>query len=515
MASNREGPLSYANNPSSSSSPIAVSDHLDPTFLTADPSGSTSAAPPIASKTTLVFSMKVPVVVMPSSVSLRPSFWIEVRLEMHLGLINRDLGFLTRKTRLTICEGHDGTETSNGDVLIFPDMIRYRRLTHFDVDTFVEEVLVKDGEWLPGTPETLKGFYVFVCSHGSRDRRSGVCGPALLSTFKEEIELRGLRGKVSVSPCSHIGGHKYAGNVIIFGSSINGVINGHWYGYVTPDDVSILLEQHIGKGEIVDWLWRGQMGLSEEEQIKSQEQGLQLNGETDVGKGTNKLTQLQIDEACTAATNSKVEVVKCYQQNGKSSCCQNPALPHEETLDANEKGVKVSPEKKRSSKRILSQINSGKGLSTCKVCTMPTRLESWEHEDTYAALAVAFAVVSVGVAYSCYKQSRVQRVATKAVMINQPPRGDLVCYQGFEVDIIQLSTLRPFNELESPFRPPNFWNSDSIVLAILAPSESDSGISTWTDPCLIGETDSRRAAAVGCNCIPVDGSRDPRRNNCQ
>lgn len=30
------------------------------------------------------------------------------------------------KTRLTICEGHDGTETSNGDVLIFPDMIRYR-----------------------------------------------------------------------------------------------------------------------------------------------------------------------------------------------------------------------------------------------------------------------------------------------------------------------------------------------------------------------------------------------------
>lgn len=28
------------------------------------------------------------------------------------------------------------------------------------------------------------------------------------------------------------------------------------YGYVTPGDVSILLEQHIGKGEIVDRLWR-------------------------------------------------------------------------------------------------------------------------------------------------------------------------------------------------------------------------------------------------------------------
>jgi len=103
-----------------------------------------------------------------------------------------------------------------------------RRLTHFDVDTFVEEVLVKDGEWLPGTPEKLKGSYVFVCSHGSRDRRCGVCGPALVSRFEEEIELHGLQGKVSVSPCSHIGGHKYAGNVIIFGSSFKGAVTGDW-----------------------------------------------------------------------------------------------------------------------------------------------------------------------------------------------------------------------------------------------------------------------------------------------
>nr|ACU21376.1 unknown [Glycine max] len=84
-----------------------------------------------------------------------------------------------KETCLTICEGHDGTETSNGDVLIFPDMIRYRRLTHFDVEIFVEEVLVKEGNWLPGNPESLKASYVFVCSHGSRDRRCGVFGPIL------------------------------------------------------------------------------------------------------------------------------------------------------------------------------------------------------------------------------------------------------------------------------------------------------------------------------------------------
>lgn len=28
------------------------------------------------------------------------------------------------------------------------------------------------------------------------------------------------------------------------------------YGYVTPDDVPALLDQHIGKGEIIEHLWR-------------------------------------------------------------------------------------------------------------------------------------------------------------------------------------------------------------------------------------------------------------------
>ncbi|KAH9331460.1 hypothetical protein KI387_003568, partial [Taxus chinensis] len=181
---------------------------------------------------------------------------------------------IPRKTRLTICEGRDGTETSNGDVLIFPDMIRYKGLTHFDVDTFVEEVLVKDTEWLSGNPEILTGSHIFVCSHASRDRRCGVCGPALIRRFKEEIESRGLRGHVSVSPCSHIGGHKYAGNIMIYGPNADGQVTGHWYGYVTPDDAPILLDQHIGKNEIVDRLWRGQMGLTEEEQEQAQQERL-------------------------------------------------------------------------------------------------------------------------------------------------------------------------------------------------------------------------------------------------
>ncbi|KAM1276336.1 hypothetical protein ACFX13_029572 [Malus domestica] len=312
---------------------------------------------------------------------------------------------LIDETRLTICEGHDGTETSNGDVLIFPDMIRYRRLTHFDVDTFVEEVLVKDGEWLPGTPETLKGSYVFVCSHGSRDRRCGVCGPPLINRFREEVELHGLQGKVSVSPCSHIGGHKYAGNVIMFGSNCNRKVSGHWYGYVAPEDVPVLLEQHVGKGEIVDWLWRGQMGLSEEQQKESQERRLQLNGETNVGKTTTELTQPKERGMNTSVCRSQIEIGGCCQENG-NSCCQNATLMENiNSPDLNEIAAKpTAAEKKKSSRKPLSRMNSGKGASTRKVCAVPTWFQTWEREDTYAAVAVVCAAVSVAVAYKCYKQ---------------------------------------------------------------------------------------------------------------
>ncbi|KAL8195606.1 hypothetical protein R6Q57_026009 [Mikania cordata] len=297
---------------------------------------------------------------------------------------------MKKQTRLTICEGHDGTETSNGDVLIFPDMVRYRRLTHFDADTFVEEVLVKDGEWLPGSPEPLTGSYIFVCAHGARDKRCGVCGPALVSRFKEEIESRGYQGKVSVRPCSHIGGHKYAGNVIIFGSNNHQKVTGHWYGYVMPDDVPMLLDQHIEKGEIVDGLWRGQMGLSEEDQMIAQERRVKPIGDGNLERSIEDVSQVAAGGG------------GC-QANGGSPCCQ-VSNPPENAVNFNLE-TKINGEKKKSAKNQISINIGNKGAPTPhKVCTMPTWLETWEREDVYAALALIGAAVSVAVAYNCYRQ---------------------------------------------------------------------------------------------------------------
>ncbi|XP_034684123.1 actin patches distal protein 1-like [Vitis riparia] len=152
------------------------------------------------------------------------------------------------KTKFTICEGHDGTELSDGDVLIFPEMIKYKSLKDSDVDSFVDNVMVNGKPWVSGTQEGLTGSHIFECAHGSRDNRCGVCGPVLIQKLKEEIDLRGLGDQVFVTPYSHVGGPKYAGNLIIYSRNPEGKIMGHRYGYVSPNDVPELLVQHIGKG---------------------------------------------------------------------------------------------------------------------------------------------------------------------------------------------------------------------------------------------------------------------------
>ncbi|GAA0170167.1 hypothetical protein LIER_24486 [Lithospermum erythrorhizon] len=269
---------------------------------------------------------------------------------------------LRKNTRLTICEGHDGTETSNGEVLIFPDRIRYRRLTHFDIDIFIEEVLVKDGEWSPGTAEALRGWYVFVCCHGTRDRRCGVCGPAVVDRFREEIQLRGLQRKVSISVCSHVGGHRYAGNVITFGPNSKKEINGHWY----------------VKREIIDDLWRGQMGLSEEDHIKAHEERLKVDEKINVMSSDNST---QCNENNTDVCKSH-ESMECCQANGSYGCCQDSLSPD---ASNNSEFNKPSPKLlavKRSFFKQLRQNKNVKGVPSRSVYSIPTWYENWECEDT-------------------------------------------------------------------------------------------------------------------------------------
>ena len=125
---------------------------------------------------------------------------------------------------------------------------------------------------------------ILICGHDSRDSRCGILGPLLRKEFNlyvaglptDSTPLTGLsvRDGRLVSPLSgtrvglisHIGGHVFAGNVIIYlpegfkmasgrVSPLAGMVI--WYGRVEPKHVWGIMEETVQHGHIIEELLRG------------------------------------------------------------------------------------------------------------------------------------------------------------------------------------------------------------------------------------------------------------------
>ncbi|SPQ97693.1 unnamed protein product (mitochondrion) [Plasmodiophora brassicae] len=134
------------------------------------------------------------------------------------------------KVKVTACDA------PVGHVFVFPASVRYEFQSN-PTSTDATRILrvhaskeANEGTLLPKCSPV--GPMIFVCSHAARDARCGACGPVLVNTFREEIAS--LRLAADVFACSHIGGHKYAGNAIIFAAR-DRQSRGDWFGYVKPD----------------------------------------------------------------------------------------------------------------------------------------------------------------------------------------------------------------------------------------------------------------------------------------
>lgn len=98
-------------------------------------------------------------------------------------------------------------------------------MTHFDIDHLIEFLLT--GKEKVMRSQRITGCHVFVCAHASRDARCGSCGPPLVLAFQAVVQAKGLEKTVHVRACSHVGGHAFAGNVIIY-MEREGKIAGDW-----------------------------------------------------------------------------------------------------------------------------------------------------------------------------------------------------------------------------------------------------------------------------------------------
>ncbi|KAB8416324.1 hypothetical protein FH972_024844 [Carpinus fangiana] len=125
--------------------------------------------------------------------------------------------------------------------------------------------------------DPISSIVVFICGHGQRDARCGILGPILKTEFEQKLVQLGVivteeplvAGENSETPVtatvgfiSHIGGHKFAGNVVIFvprnliGNDLAGKTI--WYGRVEPRHVEGIVKT-IKEGKVIKELLRGGM----------------------------------------------------------------------------------------------------------------------------------------------------------------------------------------------------------------------------------------------------------------
>ncbi|KAF9961136.1 hypothetical protein BGZ70_008356 [Mortierella alpina] len=116
--------------------------------------------------------------------------------------------------------------------------------------------------WLPKAA-------VMLCSHKKRDKRCGVTAPILRRELTRVLRSKDLlgdgEGDVELWMVSHIGGHKFAGNVIVHRSEGMAV----WYGRVEPCHSQAIVEATIERGEVIRDLYRGSMDGSFQQTIKT------------------------------------------------------------------------------------------------------------------------------------------------------------------------------------------------------------------------------------------------------
>ncbi|KAK5137086.1 hypothetical protein LTR08_001095 [Meristemomyces frigidus] len=123
---------------------------------------------------------------------------------------------------------------------------------------------------------------ILICGHGGRDSRCGVLGPLLRDEFEEKLQRQGVAllhdallapdtsdARTSVPAArvgliSHIGGHRWAGNVIIYipPSFSSNILAGKgiWYGRVGPQHVEGIVAETVVKGQVIKELFRGAIG---------------------------------------------------------------------------------------------------------------------------------------------------------------------------------------------------------------------------------------------------------------
>lgn len=149
--------------------------------------------------------------------------------------------------------------SESSDAYLFPDNLYIPRIEHNKTEEFLEVLLEENDEIRAiklknqfEARDNVSDVWL-VCGHTERDARCGDIGPLILNEMNEVKKMDHVSAKTNIGFISHIGGHAFAGNVLLFDGE-TGVSS--WFGRVRPSHVQGLIKEWK-EGRIVKELYRG------------------------------------------------------------------------------------------------------------------------------------------------------------------------------------------------------------------------------------------------------------------
>lgn len=152
------------------------------------------------------------------------------------------------------------------DILIMPYFVWLRGVTIDNYEAVLSKVLdalVLKKQKLSDLPKQISGVsiavdpfksHVFICSHRTRDKRCGRTAPFMKKEFDCQLREDGLYRDsgdsrpdgVCVAFINHVGGHKFAANVLIYNKGGEFA----WFARCTPLNVRPIIDETLLKGRV-------------------------------------------------------------------------------------------------------------------------------------------------------------------------------------------------------------------------------------------------------------------------
>ncbi|CAG8501463.1 1602_t:CDS:2 [Paraglomus occultum] len=180
-----------------------------------------------------------------------------------------------RKPRIIItnCSRKSNSDifSTTQDVMLFPEYVLIRNLSVKQANRFFQSYLSvntqpaevdENAESIISSEKITNKAIIFICSHGRRDKRCGITAPLLRNEFEKvlkekKLDVQSRSDGVAVYMSSHVGGHKFAGNIIIYRDG-----QGIWYGRVSPCHCKAIIEKTVIEGKVIKDLYRGSINGS-------------------------------------------------------------------------------------------------------------------------------------------------------------------------------------------------------------------------------------------------------------